>query len=294
MSQSIPARDALHFPPSSAQHLTPYLPRQPSQSLQPTKHATASPPKPYITLTFATSLDSSLSLAPGQQTPLSGPASKAMTHHLRCHHDAILIGVGTAIADDPSLNCRIAGVGGYGGQGLDGQPRPVVIDPSGRWHVGAESKVVKLAGAGRGRGVWVVSRKGKVGAERRSVIEGVGGKVLEVGDKEEEGSIRWTDILDVLAKEGVRSVMIEGGGGVINDLLSQENIELVESVIVTIAPVWLGKGGVQVCPAARVEGGRKLPVSRLKDVRWLPLGEDVVLCGRPIVTSTSNSNEPTS
>ncbi|OAK96462.1 putative riboflavin biosynthesis protein Rib7 [Phaeosphaeriaceae sp. SRC1lsM3a] len=293
MCQPPPTRDALQFSSADAQHLTSYLPLQSShlsQNTQSTQISTRSPPKPHVTLTFATSLDSSLSLAPGLQTALSGPISKAMTHHLRAHHDAILIGVGTAIADNPSLNCRIAGVGGYGGQGLDGQPRPVVVDPRGRWDFGVESKVVKLAGEGRGRGLWVVSRKGVVGAERRSVVESVGGKVLEVGDGEEaEGEkIGWREILDVLATEGIRSVMIEGGGGVINDLLSKENAGLVDSVIVTIAPVWLGKGGVQVCPDARVEEGQKVPVSRLKDVKWVPLGEDVVLCGRPIVTSTSH------
>lgn len=289
MSQPKPIRDGLHFPSNEAKHLTPYLPPQPSRPIEKSQNVTKSPPKPYVTLTFATSLDSSLSLAPGTQTALSGPQSKAMTHHLRSQHDAILIGVGTAIADNPSLNCRIAGVGGYGGQGLEGQPRPVVIDPQGRWDVGAESKVVKLASEGRGRGLWVVTKKGKVDRERREVIEGGGGKVLEIGDAGEE-RMSWREILDVLAKEGVRSVMIEGGGGVINDLLSKENNELVDSVIVTIAPVWLGKGGVQVCPDARVEGDQKMPVSRLKDVKWLPLGEDVVLCGRPILTSASGSN----
>lgn len=201
-----------------------------------------------------------------------------MTHYLRSQHDAILIGCGTAIADDPSLNCRIAGVGGYGGVGLEGQPRPIVVDPNGRWDVGDASKVVKLAREGRGKGVWLVSKKGSVDEEKRRVVEGVGGKVFEL--EAVEGKMGWKGILDVLAKEGVRSVMIEGGGAVIDNLLSKENMRLVDSVIVTIAPVWLGKGGVQICPDARVDDGQRVPVSRLKDVKWVPLGEDVVLYGR--------------
>lgn len=208
-----------------------------------------------------------------------------MTHYLRSHHDAILIGCGTAIADDPSLNCRIAGVGGYGSEGLGGQPRPVIIDPKGRWDVSESSKVVKLARDGRGRGIWIVSKKGSVDERRRNVVKSVGGKVLEVSTNE-NGSINWKEILQVLAREEIKSVMIEGGGAVINELLSKKNMGLVDSVIVTIAPVWLGKGGVQVCPDARTDEGQRVPVSRLKDVKWVPLGEDVVLCGRPIVTST--------
>jgi len=201
-----------------------------------------------------------------------------MTHYLRSKHDAILIGVGTAVADNPSLNCRIEGVGGYGGEGLDGQPRPIVVDPKGRWAFSAESKVLKLVSEGKGRAPWIVTTGG-IDEGRRELLESVDGKVLEFS--ESEGSILWSQILDRLAGEGVRSVMIEGGGAVINELLSSANISLVDSVIVTIAPVWLGKGGVQVCPDAKVEDGRRLPVSRLKDIKWVPLGEDVVLCGYP-------------
>ncbi|KAF1911079.1 5-amino-6-uracil reductase-like protein [Ampelomyces quisqualis] len=276
MSQ--PPRDALYFPPHQSQPIDPYLP----------SHATPSS-KPHVTLTFATSLDSSLSLSPGTQTALSGPSSKAMTHYLRSRHDAILIGVGTAIADDPSLNCRIEGAGGYGGEGLFGQPRPIVVDPRGRWDVSGESKVVKLAEEGRGRGVWILVRKGMVDGGKRDVLERVGGRVLEVGEEGNEGRVSWEKILGVLGKEGIRSIMIEGGGAVINELLSPKSMDLVDSVIVTIAPVWLGTGGVQVCPDARVDDGRRVPVSKLKDVQWIPLGEDVVLCGRPSSAQASSS-----
>lgn len=193
------------------------------------------------------------------------------------------------MADNPSLNCRIAGVGGYGGQGLDGQPRPIVLDPQGRWNVREGSKVVKLASEGRGRGVWLATQPHVVSQEKQTVIESVGGKVIEIPIDAASARLSWRDILNVLAKEGIKSVMIEGGGGVINDLLSKDNIELVDSVIVTIAPVWLGKGGVQVCPDERLEGGKKVPVNRLRDVKWVPLGEDVVLCGRPVVLSNETS-----
>jgi 2,5-diamino-6-(ribosylamino)-4(3H)-pyrimidinone 5'-phosphate reductase len=284
---NLPIRDALHFPISQAQSIDPYLPSL-SSTLTPVStntSTTTSPesPKPCVTLTFATSLDSNLSLSPGVQTVLSGPQSKAMTHYLRSHHDAILIGCGTAIADDPSLNCRIAGVGGYGNEGLEGQPRPVVVDPNGRWNVNDRSKVINLAKEGKGRGVWIVSKKGSSNQDRRGVVESVGGKVLELSTGK-DGSMNWKEILEVLAKEGIKSVMIEGGGAVINELLSKENMALVDSVIVTIAPVWLGKGGVQVCPDATTEEGQRVPVRRLQDVKWVPLGDDVILCGRPVLS----------
>lgn len=265
------SRDALHFSPSNRQQIDPYI-----SPIHP-----PNPSKPFVTLTFATSLDSQLSLAPGIQTALSGPDSKAMTHYLRCKHDAILVGVGTAIADDPSLNCRINGVGGYGGEGLAGQPRPVVIDPSCRWDFTAASKVIRLAREGKGKAPWIVTH-GDIGQEQRDILESVGGRVIKIASRQTLApttSLLWPDILQTLANEGIESVMIEGGGRVINDLLSSANSMLVDSVIVTIAPVWLGKGGIQVCPE-RAEGEERLPVGRLKDVKWIPLGDDIVLCGR--------------
>jgi 2,5-diamino-6-(ribosylamino)-4(3H)-pyrimidinone 5'-phosphate reductase len=194
-----------------------------------------------------------------------------MTHYLRAHHDAILIGVGTAIADDPSLNCRIAGAS---------SPQPLILDPTGRWDVHTRSKVIALAREGKGKAPWVLVRKGtRYEEKKREVLQGVGGSVVEVGG----GNVRmaWRDILAVLAARGVKSVMIEGGAAVVNDLLAPGNFGLVDSVIVTIAPVWLGRGGVQVCPEERRDGERKVAVGRLGEVKWVPLGEDVVLCGRP-------------
>ncbi|KAF1832074.1 bacterial bifunctional deaminase-reductase [Decorospora gaudefroyi] len=275
-----PARDALQFPDSDSRPIEDYLP--PPFGVQITRLDYFD--KPFVTLTFATSLDSQLAIAPGVQTVLSGPRSKAMTHFLRSKYDAILIGVGTAIADNPSLNCRIEGVGGYGGEGLVGQPRPVIIDPSGRWQFTEESKVMRLAKEGKGKAPFIIA-----GVEpsntRRAVLENVGGKFLVLklsGEGIEKAGSTWHVILGALKKRGIQSVMIEGGGFVINDLLGPgPAYSLIDSVVVTIAPTWLGKGGVQVSP----DGGQeRLPVTRLQDVRWLPLGEDVVLCGRPNVS----------
>jgi 2,5-diamino-6-(ribosylamino)-4(3H)-pyrimidinone 5'-phosphate reductase len=276
-AMAAPVRDALHFPAPDSDPIEDYLPPPSSTSLP---HPT-SPNKPFVTLTFATSLDSQLAISPGVQTALSGPQSKAMTHFLRSKHDAILIGAGTAIADNPSLNCRIEGVGGYGGRGLEGQPRPVVVDPHGRWQFSEESKVMRLAKEGKGKAPYVVTCVEPSGS-RRAVLESVGGEFIVLGplpqDVAAAGS-SWHVILDALSHRSIRSVMIEGGGFVINDILGPgPAYSLVDSIIVTIAPTWLGRGGVQVCPDG---GSERLPMTRLRDTRWLPLGEDVVLCGRP-------------
>ncbi|KAL6709041.1 2,5-diamino-6-(ribosylamino)-4(3H)-pyrimidinone 5'-phosphate reductase [Coniothyrium glycines] len=279
-----PARDVLRFPTSDRHNIDPYVP--PSQSrLAPCEDFD----KPFVTLTFATSLDSQLAVAPGMQTALSGPQSKAMTHYLRSKHDAILIGVGTAIADNPSLNCRIEGVGGYGGEGLSGQPRPIVIDPTGRWNFTAESKVVNLASGGRGKGPFIITCV-EPSEERKKILENVDGKFVVVqalSGSDSSKHLDWYTILQLLAREDIKSVMIEGGGSVINNMLSDPvGYHAIDSVIITVAPTWLGQGGVQVCPPGSTSGGH-LPTTRLKDVKWIPLADDVVLCGRPNLTLRS-------
>lgn len=236
---------------------------------------------PHVTLTYATSMDSQLALAPGLQTILSGPESKAMTHYLRSRHDAILIGVGTAMADDPGLNCRLEGAGGFGGLGWEGQPRPVIIDPGARWLITPESRIIKTVQEGKGRAPWVIIAPGfQMDPMRTEMLKFFGGKYLGLKEFDKRWRLKWEAILKALAAEGIRSVMIEGGGKVINDLLHTDHTSLINSVIVTVAPTYLGRGGVLVSPAPTYDTtmNRPQPVVRFKNVRWQPLGEDVVMC----------------
>ncbi|KAL8298524.1 hypothetical protein RB597_006689 [Gaeumannomyces tritici] len=267
--------------------------------------AAASPPtggknttpaaRPFVTLTFATSLDSSLALAPGVRTAISGPESKAMTHFLRSRHDAILVGAGTAVADDPGLNCRLAASPRRGARRPEHQPRPVVVDPRGRWHFSEESKVMRLVDSSAGLAPFIIitpAALDEVPAERRAVLESRGGKYIVLGQDQVQSHMAgaegpntgvwdWSGILSVIYAEGIQSLMIEGGGGVINTLLEgQRNRALVDSVIITIAPTWLGPGGVVVSPARELDtNGVPAPALRLADVSWHQLGDDMVLCG---------------
>ncbi|KAM0810456.1 putative 2,5-diamino-6-ribosylamino-4(3H)-pyrimidinone 5'-phosphate reductase [Seiridium cardinale] len=261
------ADQTLSFPPSEAGKLGPYL--------TPTRAHTA-PALPFVTLTFATSLDSALSLAPGTRTALSGPQSKAMTHYLRSRHDAICVGVGTAIADDPGLNCRLQGVD------TAQQPRPIVVDPRLRWEFTRESKVLQLVRAGRGLAPFIITADRTPPSSQRALLEEHGGKyVFLAHDSLTKQRFKWDNMLRAIAAEGLQSIMIEGGGDIINSLLEPESCHLIDSVILTIAPTWLGQGGVVVSPPRRLGSlGEPIPAARLTDTTWIPLGEDVVLCGR--------------
>ncbi|KAI0870973.1 dihydrofolate reductase-like domain-containing protein [Hypoxylon argillaceum] len=283
------AEAPLHFPEAECQRLEPHLPPPQSPETSPPSPSTL----PFVTLTFATSLDSALALGPGIRTALSGPQSKAMTHYLRTRHDAICVGVGTAIADDPGLNSRLATTaaadvahhtdGSSKDKNSSGdaitthQPRPIIIDPHLRWDFTAESKVMRLAREGRGLAPYIVTLRQDLPTHKRRLLASLGGKFILLDAEHATGRFDWRAILSAVRQEGLHSVMIEGGGEVVNSLLG-ENASLVDSVIVTIAPVWLGKGGVTVSPP-RTRGADR-PVARLSDTTWVPLGDDVVLCGR--------------
>lgn len=268
--------EELTFAAESAARLEPHLPSAAAASKTGAKN-----PSIFVTVTFATSLDSSLSLAPGVRTRLSGPESKAMTHYLRSRHAAILVGVSTVLADDPALNCRIAGA-------KDSQPRPIVIDPHLRWTPKPTDKVLETCRRGAGLAPFVITAADHVPEAASRVLKEHGGKYIRVRARPTgpDGRMRfdWGDVFAALAADdngGLTSVMVEGGGSIINSLLDPAYHELVDSVIVTIAPTWLGQGGVVVSPArVHDQFGSPVAAARLRDVSWHPFGEDVVLCGR--------------
>lgn len=269
--------NTLYFPPTDRDFLQPYLPPHPPSLIPPNTPS----PLPHITLTYATSLDSFLAIAPGVQTTLSSPATKTMTHYLRTRHDAILIGVGTALADDPALNARLFGAGGFGGVGWDSQPRPVVIDPHARWHLTPQSKILQAVARGEAKAPWIIIAPGfAIEPSRLELLKFYGGRYLGLPDLEKGYRASWEAIFRALAAEGIRSVMVEGGGVVINELLQGEYGAFVKSVVVTVAPVYLGTGGVVVCPTRNVDlGGRVREVVRFREVRWGCVGGDGVMCG---------------
>lgn len=277
--------ETLIFPDDDALKFEPYLPPGDSEYKKLGEVTASGYRKPFVTLTFATSLDSSLSLAPGTRTVLSGQQSKAMTHYLRSRHAAICVGVGTAIADDPGLNCRLAPSLPSEQQH---QPRPIVIDPAAKWGLTEDAKVLHLARSGLGLAPFIlVSSRltplfeddGALAAQR-ALLERHEGKYIPL-EHEIDGRFTWDSILKAVSNEGLDSIMIEGGGKIINSLLSLPNNELIDSVIITIAPTWLGQGGVVVSPA-RDPGpdGEPFAPIRLTGASWYPLGEDVVLCGK--------------
>ncbi|KAK9381402.1 dihydrofolate reductase-like domain-containing protein [Kockiozyma suomiensis] len=249
------------LPPSALSFLDFYLP--------PKSH-----PNLFTTLTYAASLDSRISLGPGLRTTLSGPESKTMTHYLRSHHDAILVGAGTFVADNPGLNCQYPPADTK--NALECSPLPVVLDPGFGIEITQQSKVLLNAAQGIGKYPVVLVSEDRYLAfpDKISKLKLLGVRVLTIHNlsSQTSRSKSWKLIQNTLQHElNVKSVMVEGGAEVINDLLLASHNEdaTVNSVIITIAPVYLGKGGVQVAPS--------LPLDRLTNTKWESFGRDVVM-----------------
>lgn len=232
------------LPETLVPFLREYLPKQHEDKL-------------FVTLTWAQSLDARISAEKGVQTAISHLETKTMTHYLRANHDAILVGIGTVLADDPKLNCRFG----------NARIRPVVVDPHGKWQY-AKSTLRSICDQNLGLAPYIVTGKhSKFDEESIAVLESQGGKIVRLDLGLDHGR-NWELIFAELHTLGLKSVMVEGGAIVINELLLSS---LVDSVVITIGPVFLGQKGTEVSPLTSV---------KLTNVTWWSGVQDTVMAAR--------------
>ena len=212
----------------------------------------SSPDCPFITLSFAQSLDGSISLRRGRKSAISGPEALEMTHQIRAVHAGILVGIGTLIADDPRLTVR-------GAVGVEDQPQPVILDSDLR--TPGEAVVFDHPKA-----PWIMSTGHSAAKPPPGPARSFG---VPAGV---DGHLDLSVILKTLKDEGLDTLMVEGGGKIIQSFLA---LQLVDFVVLTLAPTFLG--GYRAINGPVDETG-SLP--RLLDVSSQHCGEDLVLWGR--------------
>lgn len=178
--------------------------------------------RPQVILKLAVSADGMVGKAGVGQFPVTGSVARAQSHILRAESDAILIGVGTALADDPELTCRLPGLEGR-------SPLRIVLDR--RLELPPASKLV--TGVKRGHPLLVAADCG-ADADRRQALEAAGAEVLVI-----DGGI--TRFLDVLGRRGISSVIVEGGARTARRFLDED---LVDRIMLFSSPAAIGEGGV--------------------------------------------------
>lgn len=218
--------------------------------------------RPLVTVTYAQSLDGSITAVRGSRLAISGPESLALTHQLRAAHDAIMVGIGTVLADRPHLNVRLA-------TGKD--PQPVVLDSHLRFPLG-ESRL-----QARCLPVWVVTTE-NADRQKQQELEATGTRVLRV-PADGRGRVGLKEVLERLAALGISSLMVEGGARVITSFLSEHFVDL---LVITITPIMVG--GLHAVEGLLPANGRGSAGAdgfpRLQEMGYRRFGGDLVVWGK--------------
>ena len=210
---------------------------------------------PFVTLSYAQSVDGSISVRPSQPLSLSSRKSFEMTHLLRSRHDALLVGINTVLADDPRLTVRLC---------AGDNPQPVVLDSRLRFPDGA-----RLLAHPDKHPLLFTTASAPAGEIAR--LEARGAR-LHVLPKDGLGRVDLIAALQGLAQRGVKHLMVEGGAAVINSFLLNR---LVDYCVITIVPRLIG--GVRAMDSS--EAADEMPPLAIVDCRYQPLGGDLVVYG---------------
>ena len=183
--------------------------------------------RPLVTLKFATSLDGRIATASGESQWISGPPARERAHALRASHDAIMVGTGTVVADDPQLTCRLPG--------LDHRsPVRVVIDRHLRIPPAA-----RLIADARRIPTWVLTLRSADPARRANVLA-KGVTLIDV-DADREGQVDLAVALKALGERGITRLLVEGGAGLAAAFF---RARLVDRLVWVHAPLALGGDGI--------------------------------------------------
>ena len=212
--------------------------------------------RPFVTVSYAQSLDGSIASVNRQQLQLSGAESMRLTHQLRALNRSILVGIGTVLADNPSLTTRLV---------AGDNPQPVILDTNLR--TPPEANLVNQ----QDLSTWIANGNHGSG-DRCSMLRQKGATLISCrcGD---DGLIDLEALMEELVKRQIDSLMVEGGARVITSFIRWK---LVDLFVVTVSPKFVG--GLPVIDTSSFQSTSFL---QLEDVHYQTLGEDLIIWARP-------------
>ncbi|CAG8475845.1 4283_t:CDS:2 [Funneliformis mosseae] len=242
--------------------------------------------KPFVTLTYAQSLDGKISGKGGKQLILSCKESMIMTHRMRTLHDGIMVGIGTILNDNPRLTGEYFlydlpnYLSNYFVEFLArlleteieltvNQPQPIILDSRLRFPLSA-----KLLTSNECKSPWIFTSH-NCDNDKRKLLEQAGAKVISI-DSDQNGQLSLLHLLSILHSPpfSIKRLMVEGGARIIQSFLKSE---LPNLLIITIAPVFVGPNAIS-CIGDKIsieEDEDKIP--NLKNVKYEQLGRDIIM-----------------
>ncbi|NEX47853.1 bifunctional diaminohydroxyphosphoribosylaminopyrimidine deaminase/5-amino-6-(5-phosphoribosylamino)uracil reductase RibD [Rhodobacter sp. ETT8] len=180
---------------------------------------------PFVTLKLATTIDGRIATASGESRWITGPAARRYVHALRLNHDAVMVGSGTALADNPDLTVR--------DMGALHQPVRILLD-----RTLAHAPNSRLGVTARQHPVWVLHAP-EAPAEAQDAWRGTGARLLPCPTQ--GGRLHLTSALRLLAAEGLTRILSEGGGTIAAALIAEG---LVDDLIQLTAGKLIGAEGM--------------------------------------------------
>ncbi|MBE0447154.1 MAG: bifunctional diaminohydroxyphosphoribosylaminopyrimidine deaminase/5-amino-6-(5-phosphoribosylamino)uracil reductase RibD [Actinobacteria bacterium] len=219
------------------------------------KHITTG--RPFVTVKAAISINGKIAEAPGASTSLTGEEAKKRVHELRNEYDAIMVGIGTVLADDPLLTTRLE---------RDDVRNPVRIVVDSRARLPLDSKISSTA-----CDVKTIIATTPLALPRN--IEDLkikGLEVIKLGTW--NGSVDIELLLEELGGREVSSLIVEGGGNLIASFI---RADLVDKYLIFVAPKLIGERGVDLI------GGKLKSIKEVKIERIEQLGSDLLIEAYP-------------
>jgi len=213
--------------------------------------------RPLVTLKVATTLDGRIATHRGDSQWITGETARRRAHALRAQHDAILVGVGTALADDPELTCRLPGLSTR-------SPVRIVLDP--RLRMPLTSKLVRSA---RQIPTWIAAYPDS-DPDRRDAFLDCGVELIDVqASSGEQPDMH--GLMRHLGEQGLTRILVEGGGRVTGALLAEG---LIDRVVWFRAGAIMGGDGVPVAAPFGVDRLVQMPRFVRRSVE--PCAEDTI------------------
>ncbi len=188
--------------------------------------------RPHVILKLAVSADDKIAGAGHKQVAITGEAARTRVHLLRAQSDAILVGIGTVLADDPLLTCRLPGMAAR-------SPVRVVLDRALR--IPGDSRLVHSA---RQTPLWVVASD-LAEAPAAARLGAAGAQVIRIAPTAGRG-LDLPAVLHALAEKGITRLMVEGGSRVASSFVAAD---LADEVWLLRAPQPIGAGGIAALDA---------------------------------------------